>query len=241
MNPRHCVVAVSLALVLAAPAWAQQSQPLSTSDPAKAQVRTFELALRSAVDTGTRNFAQRASELVPELFSVVDAPAVNGVAVHVLGRTEYVFHIQVPTIWPVVQVMSMMNQRSLRTGLPPGGGAQPVADGARARPNGVNPSDQADGPAVNASNRPELEREYAMKVRDALIDAIIDNSGVLPLASTDTLVVFASGSDTGIPQSLYQAVPRKLILSIAGSDLADLRQGKITRDEARAKVVEEHF
>ena len=73
------------------------------------------------------------------------------------------------------------------------------------------------------------------------VDAILDNSGVLPLKGTDTLVVFASGSDSGIPQSLYESVPRKLILSMSGADLAALRQGAITREAARAKVLEEHF
>ena len=240
MNTFGRVVALCAVLALAAPAWAGQGASVpSTPDPAKAQVRTFELVLRSAVETGTRNFAQRASEMVPELFSVVDAPAVNGVAVHVTGRTDYVFHIQVPMIWPVVQVMNMMNQRSLRN-VPPGG-PQRVADGSRVPAgSGVQP-DQGDGSAVNASNRPDLEREYAMKVRDALIDAILDNSAVLPLTATDTLVVFASGSDAGLPQSLYDSVPRKLILSVAGADLTDFRQGRITREQARARVVEEHF
>ena len=226
------LVMFSAAVALAVPAWAGQNSAASASDPTKAQVRTFEGALRAAVETGTRNFAQRATEMVPEIFSVVDAPSVDGVAVHVPGRTDYVFHIQVPTIWPVVQVMTLMS----RSGSGPG--PQRVADGARrAAPQGL----QADGAAINGSNRPELEREYAVKVRDALVDAILDNSGVLPLKAADTLVVFASGSDSGIPASLYESVPRKLILSMSGADLAALRQGTITREDAKAKVVEEHF
>jgi hypothetical protein len=228
------ILILSAILAFAVPARAGQNgaAPLA-ADPAKSQVRTFELALRSAVETGTRNFAQRASEMVPELFSVIDAAAVDGVAVHVNERTEYVFHIQVPTIWPVIQVMHMMNQRSPRTA-----GPQAVADGRGTPANRAQADEEL---AVNASNRPELEREYAMKVRDALVDAILDNSSVLPLSPPDTLVVFASGSDAGIPQSLYQAVPRKLILSIGGSDLTDMRQGKITRAQAKLKVIEEHF
>jgi hypothetical protein len=229
-----------LIAVASTPSLAQERPP-AASDPVKAQVRTYESVLRTAVETGTRNFAQRASSEMPELFSVVDAPAVNGVAVHVPGRTDYVFHIQVPMIWPVVTVMSMMNQRSLR-GLPPVGPTQPVADGARV-PQGVlvEPDAVNAPPAVNSSNRADLEREYAMKVRDALIDAILDNPGVLPLSGADTLVVFASGSDTGIPPSLYDSVPRKLILSVPGLVLDGLRQGKLSRDQAKAKVVEEHF
>jgi len=224
------IVMLSAVVALAVPAWADQNPTMPASDPTKAQVRTFEGALRSAVETGTRNFAQRATEMVPELFSVVDAPLVNGVAVHVAGRTDYVFHIQVPTIWPVVQVMALMNRAGN------GSGPQRVADGPR-----LQQELSADSPAVNGSNRPELEREYAVKVRDALVDAILDNSGVLPLKGTDTLVVFASGSDSGIPPSLYESVPRKLILSISGAELASLRQGALTRDEAKTKVVEEHF
>jgi hypothetical protein len=227
-------------IVVSTPILAQERPP-AAPDPVKAQVRTYESVLRTAVETGTRNFAQRASSEMPELFSVVDAPAVNGVAVHVPGRTDYVFHIQVPMIWPVVTVMSMMNQRSLR-GLPPVVPTQPVADGARVRPGTLVDPDPVDTPpAVNSSNRADLERDYAMKVRDALIDAILDNPGVLPFSSTDTLVVFASGSDSGIPPSLYDSVPRKLILSVPGLVLDDLRQGRLSRDQAKAKVIEEHF
>jgi hypothetical protein len=228
-------VAAILAFTIPLPVLAQQRPP-AASDPAKAQVRTFEIVLRSAVETGTRNFAQRASEMVPEIFSVVDPPAVNGVAVHVLDRTDYVFHVQVPMIWPVVQVMSMMNQRSLRAASP----VVPVAEGARVRAGTVVEPDSSNA-AVTSLNRPDLEREYAMKVRDALIDAILDNPGALTVSSGDTLVVFASASDAGIPQSLYDAIPRKLILSIPGASLNDLRQGKMTRAEAKAKIIEEHF
>jgi hypothetical protein len=61
------------------------------------------------------------------------------------------------------------------------------------------------------------------------------------VSAPDTVVIFASGSDTGIPQSLYDTVPRKLILSIPGGVLSELRQGKITREQAKARIVEEHF
>lgn len=231
----RAVMACVVLAGIAQPAAARQ-EVRSTPDGAKSQVRTFEVALKAAVETGTRNFAKRATEMVPELFSVVDAPEVNGVIVHVRDRAEFVFHIQVPMIWPVMQVM-LMNQRLMPGGGPAAAGTQPV--GTRVGDAGSD-ADPVDG--VNPSNRPELEREFGRKVRDALVDAILDNSAVLPIAAADTLVIFASVPDSGIPASLYQdPVPRKLVLSMTGADLTDLRQGRISRDEARTRVVEEHF
>jgi hypothetical protein len=237
---RVTVVAVAMC-GLAVPVSAQTPTPPASSDAAKSQVRTFEMVLKSAVETGTRNFAQRAAEMVPQLFSVVDPPAVNGVVVHVQSRSDYVFHIQVPMIWPMLQVM-IMNQRLMPRAAAGAPGRQTVAGGARVQADGTPDADSMDGSGVTAANRPELEREYGRKVRDALVDAILDNSAVLPIVPSDTLVVFASVPDSGVPPSLYQdPVPRKLILSMTGADLTDLRQGRITREQAKAKVIEEHF
>jgi hypothetical protein len=96
-------------------------------------------------------------------------------------------------------------------------------------------------PSVNASNRSELEREYAMNVRSALIDTVLDNGLVLPFAPGDTLSIFASGSDTAGANSLYRTTLRKLTLYVSASDLLEFRQGKLTRDEVKRRITVSGF
>jgi hypothetical protein len=185
------------------------------------------MILKAAVETGSRNFAKRAQEIVPVVFEPSDAPVVNGVAFRVPGRSEFVFHIQVPFINTALQVMNLMASR---------GPLQSVSSPGRVQADGLVAADPM-GPPVDASNRPNLEREYAMNVRAALIDAILDNSGGLPIGTTDSLLVYASGSDASAGANpLTQTVPRKLLLSITGADRRSAT-GQDGRDEAkRVKV-----
>ena len=83
------------------------------------------------------------------------------------------------------------------------------------------------------------DRAYSNFVREALIDAMLDSSAVLPLGPDDHLTIAASGIDQPGANLLYQS--RKLMLTIKGSDLLDLRQGKITREQAKARIVEGRF
>jgi len=224
---------VCAAVAVAVPVGAQQVGPRSEpADPAKAQVQTFEMILRGAVDVGTRTFAQRAADMVPITFSVADMPVVNGVAVRGQAGTEFVFHIQVPGLWPAIQVMNLMMNRYPQASAR----QQPVAQGGVQADGGLVVADPMGPPAVTESNRPDLEREYAVSIREALVDAVLDNSGALPLGANDTLLVFASAADASIPTSLYQSAPRKLVMTVRAADLIAFRQGDVSRDAVKERI-----
>src|SRR5687767_11044497 len=53
------IVALVVAVLMASTAWAQQPPQSPQQDPAKPQVRTFEMVLRNAIETAGQNFARR--------------------------------------------------------------------------------------------------------------------------------------------------------------------------------------
>jgi len=237
------------AVLLAVPASAQQAGPTPTpNDPARPQVQTFEMVLGRAIETAGQNFASRAVQMAPEIstlamsFAPGEAPVVSGVADHELGL--YLFQVQVPGIsMMTLQVMSLMLNRPQPGTIPAGG--QPVS--GRVTADGViAPDPMAPAPAPARPGPPrDLESEYRVEyvqlVKDALIDAILDNSGALPMSSSDMLLVVASGIDPVVPNALYRTPSRKLVLKAKASDLQDFRQGKISREEARQRIQATRF
>jgi hypothetical protein len=196
------------------------------------------MVLRSAVDRGGQNFAKRASQVVPVVVSPGDAPVVSGVVVRELSL--YVFEVQVPGIWQTSLVLNML--RGAQTPPPPPQPVQPVASpgsgNGRVSASTVDPDPMTTAPAVGSF---DPNREYSYEVRDALIESVLDNAGVLPLGANDSLVIIAGGNDPVVPNAFYRPTSRKLVLSIKGSDLLDFRQGRLTRDEAKRRVKESHF
>lgn len=231
-NVVHRVAALAAIVAIPSVVWAQAP---AVADASKPQVQTFEVVLRNAVQTGGQNFARWAAQTSPDIaslsFAPGESPVVSGIADHQLGL--YVFQVQVPGVSLLsLQTMNMMlNGRQFA---PRPSGSQPVSNG-RVSADGVVPPDPMDAPVATAS-RPDFLREYATQVRDALIDAIIDNSVALPLTTNDTLLVYAGGIDPIVADSLLRSPARKLVLKAKGADLLSLRQGVITRDEAKQRV-----
>ena len=214
-----CVVASSMV----------SAQAPTVVDPAKPQVQTFEMVLRTAVETGGQYFARRAAEITPDIaelsFSTGESPVVSGIADHQLGL--YVFQVQVPSVSLTLQVMNLMMNRPM-LGRPAG---RVAADGLPLE--GVPVAERRAEPPLS---RPDLVSIYRVAVRDALIDAIVDNSGGLPLGPADTLLVYASGIDSGMQPSLLREPANKLVLKAVGADLIDYRQNRIDRDEVRRRI-----
>jgi hypothetical protein len=232
----HRALIVSSLLAVGSVAWAQQADP-KPPDPVKPQVQTMEMVLRTAVQTGSQNFAQLASKIAPSVVITPGEPAtVTGVAAHNGDETLYLFHVQVPLLWQTsVQMMNLylnrgQGQRS--------GGPETVADRGTISAATPPADPMAASPAVSTF---DPERQYSIQVRDALVDALLDNSGVLPVGTGDLLVITAAGADEIGTNPLYRPTTNKLVLQIRGADLADLRQGRISREEARRRIVESHF
>lgn len=218
----------SLGLVLLSAAAASAQTAALQENPAKSQAFQFETALRSAIDLGGQRLARRALAIVPDLTLVAAEPAVvRGVKIPEYG---FVFDVQAPNITSTVMVWDMMRERRP---------AQAVATpGAPVRP--VANAGPADDP-VTSSAPFDANREYTNYIRDALIDAVLDSSNVLQFSPEEKLTIVASGIDQPNSNRLYVGSEGKLILTIKAADLLDLRQGRLTREQAKERIVQERF
>jgi hypothetical protein len=238
---RKGALVLSAIAAIGSPAWAQTPQP--PDDPARPQVQTVEMALGRAIETAGRNFAARAVEIAPEMMPVAafgEMPNVTGVVVRDLGL--YVFHVQVPGIDLRLQVLNMMANRQPFPARPAGPQQQPVSGGDRVSATGVvEPDPMAPAAAGVQPTQLDFLAEYRNQVREALIDAIVDNAGLLPMVSSETLLVIAGGAESPIPNPLYRMPTRRLVLRARAADLAAFREQKISRDEVERRVLASSF
>lgn len=230
-------LSLSAVLVIGSPVWAQPAAPASPSDPARPQVQTFEMVLGRAVENAGRNVATRAMEFAPDVMAVAfptgEMPHVTGVVVRDMGL--YIFHVQVPQVGLSLQVMNLMVNRpqfAVRSSPP-----QPVS--GRVQSTGVVEPDPMAAP--DPREKFDVNAEYRNQVRDVLIDAIVDNSGALPLGSNETLLVFAGGSETAPPNPFNRRASQRLVLRAKASDLTSFREGRISRDEVKQRILASDF
>jgi hypothetical protein len=89
---------------------------------------------------------------------------------------------------------------------------------------------------ATSSQSSNPNREYAVAVCDALMDAMLDYSGPLPVKEEEWLTIAAIDGTGGTPGVLNSPYSYTTYLAIRGSDLVALRQGKISKSEARKLV-----
>lgn len=204
---------------------AEQTSDALQIDQLKMQVRSFEAVLRTAVENGGRRLAKRAEEVFPMTppLAMAGEPAVLGLP-HPDGG--FTFTVQVPDILSAyAPIVNILRERPNSMGA-----AGPTRVGA----TGV----VADDPVTpRADFNPD--QEYSDYVREALIDAMLENSSGLSITGTHKLVVVASVSNAVRRNPLD--VSRLLILSVEGDQLMAYRQGKLTKAELRLKVVDRRF
>lgn len=218
------VLVAAAAVVLINPVVASAQQvPEPSQNPAREQAFVFERALRGAVELGGQQLAKRALVLFPEFILSTEEAMVRGVKLDGYG---FYFDVQVPDIESTTIVIDMMAAQQ-RRGRP----SQPVS-----AMGGVTDDPMTAPPPVF-----DTDREYSGYVRAALIDTVLDSSGVLLMSAGERVTVAVSGIERRSPNPLYRPDSGKLILTIGASDLLDLRQGRITRDQAKARIVTERF
>ncbi|HVT49248.1 MAG TPA: hypothetical protein VHD57_15775 [Vicinamibacterales bacterium] len=228
-------------LGVAAPLWAQTPAPVE--DPAKPQVQAFEMVLRGAVDLGGQRFAQQAAKVVPNIYL---APFSTPVVVGLRIEGVYWFDVQVPRILQTGVLYYMDNAPRRSAGGAGAVAARPVASPGRV---GATAGDVPDDPMTQspvagddgqrAASVPDPDTQYSAQVKDALIDAMLDSSGVLPMTAGDRLVIVVSGTGAAVTNPLYR--DERLILTVKSSDLADLHQGKLTRDAVKQRITQTVF
>lgn len=214
------VLVAAAAVVMMGVTAAQAQTP---ENPARSQAFVFERALRGAVELGGQQLAKRALVLFPEFILSTEEATVRGVKLPGYG---FYFDVQVPDIQSTTIVLDMMANRQRRAGP-----SQTVSAMGTV----------ADDPMTTPPPAFDTDREYSAYVRAALIDTLLDSSGVLSLSSGEYVTVAVSGIERRGPNPLYRPDSGKLMLTIAASDLLDLRQGRLTREQARERIVAERF
>lgn len=205
----------------------QEVLRLDDTDPAvvelKQAISTFEGVIERAVLNGGGRLADRARTIVPELELWMEgAPIISAVQVPEVGL---VFDVQIPDVSSTSIQLFALLQRNPSLG----------------RPTPTSGGNVAAVPATSAAALMPFDvgREYGEFVRDALVDAMLGYSASLPLEPLERLIIVGR-----VPQQNALQLPassRKLVLQILGSDLALLRAGQITRDEAEARIIESRF
>lgn len=201
------------------PAFAQvpvatPTSPAAATPNLRAQVRTMERVFSSAVQNGVDQIGQKINEVMPGVRIFAGMPHAHGYQVENFG---WFFDVEVPEVQTAAVELYVDLQPDPR---------RRVGNSTASS----NPVLSAPVPAVIEDPR----REYRLAVREALIDAMLDY-GQLPLKPTEELTVGARAADAPMP-SMESSETLTLILRITGADLALYKQGKITREEAKARV-----
>jgi hypothetical protein len=196
-------------------------------DRLRADVGTFEMLLQRAINRATLEMRDWAQGIVPNVALMQAAdPVVHGVPA---GDVSITFNVEVAELLGV-DIWQVIHERQ-RPQPNPSGGVQRV--GAQ-----IVQADPANPPAPRVTTA-DANKQWSEFVRQAVINAILDNSGVLPLKEDQILAVAVTPANVTGPTP--GSASRTLILSIKGADLEQLRQGKISRDEAKRRITETHF
>ena len=232
------VFVVVLGLGVAVPVNAQQREAdQSVADKMQAaqkeQLQLFEMVLRRAVDRGGRELVAWVQQLgSPVLLDFTTPAIISGVPIPQRG---VVFDVNVPNIGGTAILQAVMSRQPSTT--QNSAGQINVANSSKGNimaAGGVVPPDPMRNPPMDPND------QYSEFVRQALIDSILDSSVMLNLKDDEMLTVAAHGLELN-PNSLYANNSRKLILHMKGADLNLLHQGKITRDEAKNRMIEIRF
>jgi hypothetical protein len=225
------VLTVCVLVALAVPLGAQGTNPFRQEQQFNFKLQDFEAILRNAVKHGADVFAQQvAAAIPPNVQLTTDDPDAKAFAPPTPDG-GLLFVVVVPPIRQIVTWLSQQYPRSSR------GSSQPV------RPVGAAGTATADpmtaSPIVSGTAAPPLsaDAQYSKAVNDALIDAMLDNSGALPLKDTEWLTIAAIDGVGPTPGAVNSPFGLTTYLSIKGSDLTQLRQGKLSREDARKLVV----
>lgn len=240
----------------AAPAAAQAAgQPSAESlREQRVQLGNFEVLLHAALRGAVQKFGQWVLQVAPSVYVTQAAsPAVHGFP---LPDGDLVFTVQQAELVGS-QILTLQLQQ-------PGARPVPLARNPNATPGtvvsqgagpggGIVKADPMNGPAVAPTPAAEEgcarvtpgpidpNQKYSECVKEALIDAMLDNSLMLPLKAGQTLQLVDIPIDSAVQNQVYTNQSRKLILSIQGEDLKAFHDGKITRDEAKQRIVEKRF
>lgn len=255
MKRLFTLLVASLTLTLAAAPSAAQTPMSAAQVQRRQQVRMMEDLLERSAQNGAEQLALKVREIDPNVVLLSGAPPrARGLVIDGHG---VLFYLEVPGINPAIRLRMQMQGSdqatqaaiaAIRRGLQTVSNPQERFDlqlqldrlEQRVLPPGVV---RATPPGtVAAARSPVFENpdaEYERLVKDQLIETMLDYSQPLGLAADEWLTIAARGSEGPMETVVDDTVT--VMLRIKGSDLADFRAGRITRDEARARVKVSEF
>jgi len=208
----------------AASALAQTTVTFQVNADTESRVQGFDSALRAAIVKAGGQLAERARQVAPNIQLQFESDArIKGI---VLPEGEGIqFFIDVPGIRPDTvgqwELSRLLNSRSEPV--------VPVANGNATRvPHPAGPTD-----SVLMTNP---VKEYSDFTHDALVDTMLDNGFMLPLASGQSLTLIIGNGTSGLLQNPLAEKPKLLYLRVKADDLIALRQNRITREEAKNRI-----
>jgi hypothetical protein len=222
--------AATALLAASAPAFAQTKVESTIPAETRRQVQIFVASLRTAVEGATEQLGERAREVVPDI-QMYYQTALRVESYILPTGAGYVFVVDPPLIDASSALLWMVNRRFPK----PGTAASPVRPVA----GGSGATSPPEGPAVAAAPMTNPDQEYSRFTYEAVIAAMLDNALALPVADGQTLTVVVRTGESQ-PNPLAPAV-RNLYLTFKAEDMQALRQSRITREEARARIIEKRY
>jgi hypothetical protein len=208
---------------------APPSPPPVATASLRFQARTMEGVLVQAVTSGVQRYADQILAVIPNLPLFSGNPHAHGYQVEPHG---WVFDVEVPDFrsGTVDLAIEIFGRTQGNKPAPNPNAQRPVANG---QTQTVIPEpDPFDAPVFK-----DPQGEYRSSVREALLDAMLEYGGSLPLKEGEWLTVCARRPDPPFPTFAMQNDPNAVVMQIRGEDLALFRQKKITKEEAKAKIV----
>jgi hypothetical protein len=210
-------VAVGFAVV-GVPAQAQELSKADEQVKTRQRISTMEGVLERAVSNGAENLLRQVRTVMPDAPMLSGVPRVRGFKLEGYG---VFFDVEVPALrlpvtWPLRYLIED-NRAAVSAAL------------AELR--------------TMIADQPARDRDrFEMLAREALIDAMIEHSGPIPVGVEEWLTVAARDNAPRDPLMPGDTAGlNTLIFRVKGVHLAAFRTGKISLDEARSQVeVQEH-
>jgi hypothetical protein len=246
---RAACVAAGLTLA-AGPALAQAPSKEDDQVKTRQRISTMEGVLERAVSNGAENLLRQVRTVMPDAPMLSGVPQVRGFKLDGYG---VFFDVEVPALrlpvtWPLRYLIE--DNRAAVTAALAELRTMIADQPARERDRFEMLAQRLESRAVMPRATPrqadpvitEPDVAYTNAVREALIDAMIENSGPIPVGADEWLSVAARDNAPRDPLMPGDTAGlNTLIFRVKGSDLAAYRAGKMTLDEARRLVqVQEH-
>ncbi len=246
MRLRAVAAALTVGAVsMAVPVLAQGPERDAEQVKTRQRISTMEGVLERAVSNGAENMLRQVRTVMPDAPMLSGAPKVRGFRLDDYG---VFFDVEVPALrlpmtWPLryvieddkAAVSAALNElrQIVAQQLPRERDRfELLARRLELRASVPQATRRTGDPMVIAP-----DEAYTKAVREALVDAMIENSGPMPLGPDEWLTVAARDNvprDPLIPGDT--AGLNTLTFKVKGSDLAAFRAGRLTLEDTRARV-----